>query len=80
MTVQRRVTKIIQQPVIQPPKTLDEKAADYGIVEVVNTQRGRDQSIGWAVYRKGKVYIVGTTKRHALLNLAQEHKILNLPR
>lgn len=77
---QRRVTKKMAMPLTpQAPKSVDDRVKEEGLVEVVNTQRGRDQALGWGVYRDGKIYIVGTTPQHALLNLAQGRKVLNIP-
>ena len=77
----RRVTKQAR-PVaeLQPERsTVDQRVLEEGLVEVINNQRGREQNVGWGVYRSGKVYIVGTSKAHALLNLAQGRKVLNIP-
>lgn len=83
----RRVTKQAQPvfglheqgQIADERSTLDIRADDAGLVEVINNQRGREQSMGWGVYRGGKIYVVGTTRQHALLNLAQGRKVLNVP-
>jgi len=81
MSTGRRVTKQARPVDFEQskPSTIDQRALEEGLVEVVNNQRGRDQGIGWGVYRNGMVYIVGTTKSHALLNLAQGRQVLNIP-
>lgn len=61
---------------VEQPTPMEEKEE---LFEVLNNQRGRDQHLGWGVYRAGKIYIVGSSKQHALLNLSQGRNILNLP-
>lgn len=77
MTAERKVTKRASLPLTKAPPMRD-MAEEQGLVEVVNNQRGRDQAIGWGVYRGGKIYIVGSSKQHALLNLNAVN-ILNIP-
>ena len=71
----RAVTKPVEMK-FQPGLGWDDDEDD--LVEVINNQRGRGQQIGWGVFRGGKLYIVGTSKKHAKLNL-NTPGILNLP-